>query len=189
MLSNLWARITGKDKRGQVPVQQAVSLNRPGDYVIAHPYGLYTDAPNDQLSVEVRPGVLLPVVTVRPTDSAQGEPVFFHPTTNSRIIARNNGDLDVIVEDEEGGTPGNLNIICVKANITASDSVNITGDTNIDGALSVTGDAAIGGDANITGDSNAAEHTSGAISLTTHKHVGSPTAPLGPVSPTGTPTP
>lgn len=135
MLSALWGRITGKDKRKKYPDQQAVFLGRVGDYTVIFPYGLYADLPANTLLKEIAPGVAIPVTVKRPGDTEQAEPVFFHPATNTRIIGRNNGDLDILTDDT---TAGNVNIQTVDANITASGDVNATigGDLNAD----VTGD-------------------------------------------------
>lgn len=140
MLTNLWGRITGKDKRLESPAQQAVFLGRVGEYTVIFPYGLYSDLPTDTLLKEIAPGVAVPVTVKRPSDTEQGEPVFFHPGTNTRMIMRNNGDLDIITTE----APGNVNINTVKANITASDSVTVDtpittfkGDVQIDGKLDV----------------------------------------------------
>lgn len=101
----LWARITGKDKGLQFPVQQAASLSRAGDYTVILPYGLHADLPEDTLLRVIAPGIAIPVTTGRPEDTERGEPVFFHPATNTRIIARNNGDLDI----EAGAKNVNIN--------------------------------------------------------------------------------
>ncbi len=45
----------------------------------------------------------------------------------------------------------------------------------------------IGGDLDVSGESSATDHISGGISGKDHKHIGSPTAALGPVSNTGVP--
>lgn len=141
--SRLWGRITGADKGLKVPNQQVSSLGRLGDSAIASPYGLYTDLPVGTLLKEIASNVFVSVTEGRPSDTEQGEPVFFHPDTNTRIIARNNGDLDISTVD----AGGNVNIETVNANITASTSVTVdtpnttfTGDVQIDGALNVDGD-------------------------------------------------
>lgn len=80
--------------------------------------------------------------------------------------------------------------------ITPEGQVNITADTvSMSGNLNVTGDITSGGDITADGDVEAtnvvaeAEVTAGPnnVALTTHTHIGSPTAPVGPVSPTGIP--
>lgn len=121
--SALWGRITGKDKRQQMPVQQAVVLGRIGDYVVAFPYGLYADLPADAMLKEIAEGVMIPVTVNRPSDTEQGEPVFFHPATGSRIIARNNGDLDIIAPQTT--ITGNLTV-----NGTITNNGKDVGDTH-----------------------------------------------------------
>jgi phosphotransferase system HPr-like phosphotransfer protein len=155
--SRLWGRITGADKGQKFPNQQVKSLGRTGDSGIVSPYGLYANLPASTLIKEIAENVFVSVTEARPADIEQGEPVFFHPATNTRIIAKNNGDLDI--STVEAG--GNVNIETVNANITASADVNIkavnanitasasatvdtptttfTGDVQIDGALNVEG--------------------------------------------------
>lgn len=110
-------------------------MGRVGDYTIVFPYGHYADLPADTLLLELKPGVAIPVTVKRPGDTEQDEPTFFHPVTNTRIICRNNGDLDILTDDT---TAGDVNIQTVNANITTSGDVNATigGDLNAD----VTGD-------------------------------------------------
>jgi len=148
MLSALWGRIRGKDKKLTSPSQQTEFLGRLGDHTIISPYGLYADLPNDTLLEAVGKREAVSVTIKRPTDTAQGEPVFFHPGTNTRIIARNNGDLDIITTE----STGNVNIQTVNATITASDSVTIdspeatfTGNLQVDGDFNNDGTATLGG--------------------------------------------
>lgn len=144
------ARITGADKSegGNLPLQQVSSMGRVGDATIVHPYGLYADLPNNTLVYMIAPGVAVPCNIQNPDDSERGEPVFFHPTTKTRIIARNNGDLDIVV----GAGGGNVNITCVDANITASGSATIdTPETTITGNLQVDGDFNCDGAASLGG--------------------------------------
>jgi hypothetical protein len=121
----LWGKITGKDERKQQPRQQASFLGRVGDYNLVFPYGLYGDLPANTLLQEIAPGVAIPVTVKRPSDTEQGEPVFFHPATNTRIIARNSGDLDVFSD--------------TAVNVTAP-LTTFSGDVQIDGALNVDND-------------------------------------------------
>ena len=163
MIKGLWARITGADKKKQYPDQQAVSLGRVGDYTVIFPYGMHCDLPDNALLKEVAPGVAIPVTVSRPEDSTRGEPTFFHPVTNTRLILRDNGDLD---------------IFSASVNITATTAANITApDTTINGNLTVTGETALG-----------EVVTSNGVNISdTHTHAGSSTAPDGPVSNTGGP--
>lgn len=152
-------KITGADKREQVPLQQASVLGRIGNYTIVSPYGLYADLPNDTLLQEVsESGRVISITVVRPSDTAQGEPVFYHPSTGTRVICRNNGDLDIF--SVAGSGKGDVNISCNNANITADTDVNVTCTnanvtattginltaplTTVTGALTVTGAAIFG---------------------------------------------
>jgi hypothetical protein len=136
-MPSLWARITGKDKKGQFPEQQGVSLGRVGDFTVIHPYGLYADLPDNTLLRIVAPGIAIPVTVDRPDDLKQGEPVFFHPATNARIIARNNGDLELI--------PG------------AGGKVKVSGD------LEVSGDTALSAVVTSDGQDISGTHTHGGV--------------------------
>lgn len=186
MLSALWGRITGKDKGKKYPDQQAVFLGRVGDYAIISPYGLYADLPADTLLLEIKPGVAIPVTVRRPGDTEQAEPTFFHPATNTRIIARNNGNLDILTDDT---TTGDVNIQTVNANITASGDINAiaTGDANVTAAnmtatisnstivdsptTQFTGNVAIDGGLTVVGASALASVTSNGIDVgDTHTH-------------------
>lgn len=122
MLSSDIARTTSEDKKSKYPEQQAQQYGVSADHIMIWPYGLYCDAPTNTLVKQLGDNQSMPITVKRPSDAANGEPVFFHPGTNTRIIARNNGDLDILCD---GSTQGNVNIICARANITASDSVNI----------------------------------------------------------------
>lgn len=149
MFSSLWARITGSDKKKTYPEQQGAALGRAGDFVVLFPYGLYADLPNDTLLRMLGEGAAMGVTVVRPADLAPGEPTLFHPVTNTRIVVRNNGDVDVYTDD----AGGNVNVTTVNATITASSSVTVDtpqstfmGNVQINGALNVNG--------NITGLAN-----------------------------------
>jgi hypothetical protein len=145
MFSNLWGRITGKDAKKKYPNQQTVFLGRVGEYSIISPYGLYADLPDECLLKEIGEGAAISVTVKRPSDNEQGEPVFFHPSTNTRIIARNDGNLDIFTSD----SGGSVNIYTVSAVITASESVTIDSpSTTITGNLTVDGSTSLG--ANVT---------------------------------------
>ena len=162
MLSRLWGRITGADKKLQRPNQQASFLGRVGNHTIVFPYGLYADLPAEALLKAIDAGAALPVTVERPPDTAQAEPVFFHPATNTRIIARNNGDLDIFTDDAGGDvniTTVNANVVasenvdiqCIEATVAASTSATIdtpvttmTGNATVQGILTVVGAAVLG---------------------------------------------
>jgi hypothetical protein len=149
MLKALWGRITGADAKKQYPAQQAAFLGRLGDYVILHPYGSFCDLPAEALLLRVGEKAALAATVKRPSDTARGEPVLFHPSTNTRIIFRNNGDLDILT-DEVGGS---VNVKTVNANIEASGNLTATvggtatvdaPNTVITGNLTVQGSTALG---------------------------------------------
>jgi hypothetical protein len=121
MLSKLWGRITGGDKGKQFPEQQGIALGRVGNYVVVYPYGMYCDLPDNALFKEIAPGVVVPVTTDRPDDAEQGEPVFFHPGTNSRIIARKNGDLDLMP----------AGVVNVKSSMVVTGGFTVEGETEL----------------------------------------------------------
>jgi hypothetical protein len=173
MLSKLWGRITGKDKDLKYPDQQAVFLGRVGDYTVVFPYGLYADLPNDTLLKEIAHGVAVPVTVKRPSDTEQAEPVFFHPATNTRIIARNNGDLDIITTEGNG----DVNISTVNANVTASGDMvaTVAGSTTFDTPeTTFTGNVTIQGNAEVQGNTTlgATVTSNGKDISDTHTHSG-----------------
>ena len=150
-----FGRITGIDLKKKTPVQQTSMLGRSGDHVIVFPYGLYAELPNNAMVKEIDCGWAVPVTEKRPNDLNRSEPAFFHPSTNTRIIARNDGSL--LIETGTGGTAPVV-INCAQANINASESATIntplatfTGDVKIDGDLQLDGDAQINGALNTDG--------------------------------------
>lgn len=120
IFSQLWGKITGKDKGLKYPDQQASFISRVGDHTIIFPYGLYCDLPDDVLLKAIDEGSAISVTVARPSDAATGEPVVFHPVTNSRVIMRNNGDIDVYSSS--------------KVNIDTP-LVNMTGDLRVEGDI------------------------------------------------------
>ena len=146
MIVPLWGRITGADKDKKFPNQQGSVLGRLGDHSVIFPYGSFADLPNNTLFLEIKPGVVIPVTIKRPSDTETGEPVFFHPETNTRMIFRNSGDLDIDTVDAKG----NVNINTIKANITASEEINLTAPlTKVTGAFEVDGPSNLKGKTNL----------------------------------------
>jgi hypothetical protein len=152
-MNKRYGRITGPDLKKKTPVQQTSMLGRSGDHIVNFPYGLYADLPDDAMVKEIDCGWAVPVTEKRPGDLKRSEPTFFHPSTNTRIIARNDGSL--LIETGTGGiAPVVIN--CTQANINASESATIntplatfTGDVQIDGALNTDGAATLGGDSGV----------------------------------------
>jgi len=169
----------------QFPTQQMFYLGKVADGITLFPYGFHANVTADVLalmfSVQGLPEnrLAMPFNTKKRPKLAAGEVAFFHPPTNSFIIGRANGDLDI--ETGDGGT-GNVNIKCKQANVTASESVSFdtpeatfTGNVTIDGDLDVTGATTL----------SATVTSNGKDISDTHTHSGSPTAPSGAVSDTG----
>lgn len=182
IFSNLWAKITKKDIKKKFPMQECLSVGQPVELTIVFPYGLYCDLPNNALVKKICEKSAVPFTIDRPDDLQTGEPSYFHPLTNTRIVCRNNGDLEITTDD--GNSTGNVIINCLEAQINASTSVtidtpqtNITGNVQIDGNLNVDGATSL----------SSTVTSNGKDISDTHTHAGSPTAPAGAISPTGTP--
>lgn len=136
-----WARITkpAPAEPQQFAVQQVSYSGKVGDAAVVMPYGLHANLPVDALtlmfSVNDEPdnrAIIGYDAKNRPT-LEEGEVAFYHPPTDSFIIFRASGDLDIQAGTEGGA---NVNIICTDANITASGDVNVeaSGDANITAA-------------------------------------------------------
>ena len=174
MMRSLWARITGKDKGETFPNQQTSALGRIGNDNIIFPYGLYCDLPDGSRTRTLGNGYSISSTVKRPDDLSRGEPVFFHPETNTRIIPRADGSLDI--ETGSGGTAP-VNINCTQANITASSSVTVdtpaatfTGNVQIDGNLGVSGNATVIGTMTAGIVSALTSLLIGGLEMLTHKH-------------------
>ena len=59
----------------------------------------------------------IPITVARPEDVERGEPVIYHPLTNSRVIFRNSGDIDVEAGD------ASVNVVCNFMTVSNSLSV------------------------------------------------------------------
>lgn len=179
MLRNVlrWARVTREVAKGlQFAAQQVNYLNKTADSAMLFPFGVYANLPPDVLtliaSVQGNPDnrVALGCLLKDRPDLESGETAFYHPATGSFIIWRQGGNLEI-------NTDADITANCANATITAetkvtidSPTTDVTGLLNVLNSLNVTGTVTNNGK-NI-GD--------------THSHTGSPTAPNGPVSNTGT---
>lgn len=169
MFRNLlrWARITkaGTDTE-QFAVQQMEYLGKVADGIIIFPYGLHGNVPADSLALMLavqgsadNRAAIAWTPKDRPT-LKDGEVAFYHPPTDAFMIWRQNGDLDI-----EAGNGGASNINIKAATVNLAADVNITGDTVFTGSVTA----------------------NGKVIDDTHSHTGSPSAPTGGVSNTGTP--
>lgn len=205
--------LAGKDNT-DYRVQQVSANGKAIDAEIWAPYGMSYNIPVNSLCTYLQVGgdqanlIVLPDRSQdRVKDLKPGEVAYFNPLTQSRTVYRENGDIEVITS----GTQGDL-ITTIKGDhtvtIEGASTVNITGDCNLtiggvanidvatanwtgdfnlDGNLNVTGDADVDGDIDGTTITGSSDVKTGSISLKTHKHVGSPTAPTGSITPTGAP--
>lgn len=114
MLSRFWAKISGGDKGKKYPDQQVEYLGRVGDLIVIFPYGMHCDLPDGALMRKLCEEAGIPMTVERPGDVARGEPVFYHPVSGSRIIFKNNGDIDV-----KAGT-ATVNIEAATVNVNAT---------------------------------------------------------------------
>ncbi len=158
---------------GQYAIQQVTYNGRVGDCDIVFPYGMHANLPNDSLlvmfnvnAVEQNRAAIGGLPQERIKNLPQGEIVFFHPITKSRIHFKNNGDIDIDVEN--AGSPENMTISLRNLTITATENVTINNtQTNITSTDSVNVDAPItnlgvgGGPIARTGDAVEVTVTSG----------------------------
>ena len=174
------------------PVQQMTFKGKAVDVMQLNPYGLYSNVKTDSslglmfvsdCAPENRAALCF-TPEERPRDLENGEVCLYHPFTNSFIKFRNNGDLEI---QSQGGGSGELKIVS-QGNV----SIDTQGATTVTSAGTVTLDAS---QVNVTGNLDVAGNTTLTSNVTsngvnigsTHTHTGSPTAPDGPVTPTGAP--
>lgn len=168
LLSNIWARITGADPRAGYPQQQAVALDRTGDFIIVSPYGLYCDLPDNALLRVIAPGIAIPVTVDRPDDAGRDEPTIFHPATNTRVIFRSDGSLDV--ETGNGGTAP-VRVNCTTATITASNGVTVdTPLASFTGDVDIAGSVTVGGAVTAVGVVTGSDLGAGGVTYKNHTH-------------------
>ena len=191
MLRNLikWATIsaTAPAEAQQFAVQKVTYQGKVADSAVLFPYGLHANLPAGSLGLlfsvngESDNRAMIGFDSKNRPQLLENETAFYHPPTGSYIKWTQAGDLDIQV-GESGG--GNVTINCANATVTASAGITLdaptitaTGDIDVGGNLGVTGETALG-----------AVVTSGGVNISgTHTHIGSPTAPVGPVTPTGIP--
>lgn len=194
-----WATITkaGSDNE-QFDTQQMSYFGKVADGLIVFPYGLHGNVPPDAFALMFSVGAdpeKRAAIAWTPKDRpvlAEGEVAFYHPPTEAFMIWRANGDLDIETGDKGGA---NININCKQANITASESVKFdtpeatfTGNVTIDLDLNVKGNVSIDQDLEVTGATTLGSTvtSNGKDISDTHTHIGSATAPTGPIVNTGT---
>lgn len=180
MIKRAVITLGGTDDK-ELPIQQLSYNGKVADAEIIFPYGVHANlsADNNTLCIvfavdgqEDYRAAMGYTPTLRPKPLAEGEVVFYHPLTQSKIHFRNNGDIDIDVTGDNGslnatikkdlnitiGGDANINVTGI-ATVTAP-TTNWTGDINLDGNLVV------------TGTSTAADHISDGISGKSHTHGG-----------------
>ncbi len=180
MIKRAVITLAGTDDE-QLPIQQLSYNGKVADAEIIFPYGVHANlsADNNTLCIvfavegqEDYRAAMGYTPALRPKPLAEGEVVFYHPLTQSKIHFRNNGDIDVDVTGENG----DLNVTIKKdLNITVGGDVNITvtGTANITAPTTEwVGDINLTGSIDITGTSTADDHVSDGISGNSHVHGG-----------------
>lgn len=201
MIKRAVVTLGGTDDK-ELPIQQLSYNGKVADAEIIFPYGVHANlsADNNTLCVvfavdgqEDYRAAMGYTPSLRPKPLAEGEVVFYHPLTQSKIHFRNNGDIDIDVNGENG----DLNATIKKdLNITVAGdaTIDITGTatvnaptTNWTGNINVTGNVDIDGDLDVSGATTLSNvvTSAGKNISNNHRHVGSPTAPTGPRSNTG----
>ncbi len=129
----------------QFPIQQITYKGKVTEAEIIFPYGVHANLSADKntlctvFAIDGQEDYLTAMgytPDLRPKLLAEGEVVFYHPLTQSKVHFRNNGDIDIDVTGDNGDL-----------NVTIKKDLNIT----------VAGDATItaGGDINATAGGNA----------------------------------
>jgi phage gp45-like len=162
-------------------VHQIEYLGKTANCLLVFPYGLDANPGPDALTLllaaQGASGAKLGIADDpqnRPKNLANGEVALYHPGSGSLLHFRESGDLDI---DTIKGAQGNVNINADTVNLTVTNSVEVAGDLNVSGDFDVTGDTSLG--ANVT--------SNGKDISDTHAHIGSASAPSGPVTNTGVP--
>ena len=147
-IKKLWASITRKsDELGEYPIQQATYLDRVSDVFVLFPYGMHANLPVDQLGllIDQQGRVFIGTSAVGRITVEEGEVVFYHPKTNSKIHFKNNGDIDL--DTTAAQEPGNFNINVKNVNIITSEKTVVTATGDVD--ITTGGNATIAATGNI----------------------------------------
>lgn len=146
MIKNVvgFAKVTGgANNTAQFPVQQITYKGVTTESLCVFQYGTYANLPNDSLSVtfsidgdESNKAMIGYTPQSRPDDLAQGEVAHYHPTTNSKVVFRNNGNVEIVVNgDSSTSVTGGQTV-----DITGTQTVNVSGDSviTVDGDVNLT---------------------------------------------------
>ena len=117
----------------QFPVQQVTYQGKVADVEVMFPYGMHANLlPGQTIGVlfalnneEDNRAFMGYTPNLRPKELEVGEVVFYHPVTQSKILFRNNGDIDISSLTSVNITvAGSVNVTA--ANITAVAAVSIS---------------------------------------------------------------
>ncbi len=119
-MKSLWAKITRKsDESGVYPIQQSTSLGRISDVFVLFPFGMHANVPVDQLGLLIdRQGkIFMGTSAVGRIVVEEGEVVFYHPKSKSKIHFRDSGDVDVETQTDVNINANNVNIDAAVTNL------------------------------------------------------------------------
>jgi len=97
-MKNLWAKITRKGAEDKTyPVQQATYLGRVSDLFVLFPFGMHANLPESQLGLimDIEGRIFMGTSAVGRITVEEGEVVFYHPSTKSKLHFKDNGDIDI----------------------------------------------------------------------------------------------
>ena len=165
------ARVLSVDDSGDYRSGQFAYLGRQVQGLVFSPYGLLHHPPNNSMAVVLAQnaqgsnalGIVDDPVNRPLKNLAEGEVALANYLTESNIHLQSGGNIVLTVGSTtitiaDGTVTINGAVLQVNDNINSSDTITATN-----------------------------EVTAGSINLTTHNHIGSPTAPSGPISNTGAP--
>ena len=164
MLKSLWGKITRKGAEGGTyPIQQATYLDRVSDVFVLFPYGMHGNLPVDQLGllIDQQGRIFMGTSAVGRITVEEGEVVFYHPKTNSKIHFKDNGDLDIDAKNVTITTSEDTVINAAGAvDVQATGNITLTAPT-----VAVVGNLTVSGTVVSIG-----EVTANGITFSTHTH-------------------
>ena len=184
---------------GNIPRQQLTYNGSPATVEMINPYGVHSSLPLDKQVLctvfavganEDNRVAMGYTPTLRPKPLEEGEVVFYHPLTGSKVYFKSNGEIEIHASNENAASgtvrifsDNDVRIFVGKEGAsTAGDFlVGATGDVDItsEGTVTVTcddivldGNVSVTGNLEVIGTSTAADHDSDGISGKNHTHGG-----------------
>lgn len=179
------------DDSGDVPITQVQSYAQADDAAVIWPYGMHGNLPINSTTVTFlingqseNRAIIGYRPDLRQKGLKEGEMIFGNFVTKSTTFYDDEGNIVVNCENDEKVTIKGASEINIAndANITVGGTATLTApESVVDGNLTVTGNFEAQGSTTLS-----STVTSGGKDISdTHTHVGSPTAPTGPISNTG----